>query len=74
MSNISQVDAQQQAADESQTFWVIFALGFMVFFIIALIASLVGINWRNYLPGAERTNGFIAGVKAAVYTFMSHIT
>jgi len=26
------------------------------------------------LPGAESTKGLVAGVKAAVYTFMSHIT
>jgi light-harvesting complex 1 beta chain len=35
---------------------------------------MLGINWRSYFPGAESTKGLVAGVKAAVYTFMSHIT
>lgn len=74
MSNASQFDHQHTRADESQAFWTIFVLGFIVFFAIASIASLLGINWRNYLPGAESTDGLFAGVKAAVYTFMSHIT
>jgi light-harvesting complex 1 beta chain len=46
----------------------------LVFFTIAFMATMMGINWRNYLPGAESTKGLVAGVKAAVYTFMSHIT
>jgi light-harvesting complex 1 beta chain len=74
MSNASQLDHQHQRVDESHAFWTIFVLGFIVFFAIAAIATLLGINWRNYLPGAEGTNGLFAGVKAAVYTFMSHIT
>lgn len=74
MSNASQFDQQHPHADESQAFWTIFVLGFLVFFTIASVASLLGINWRNYLPGAESTDGLFAGVTAAVYTFMSHIT
>ncbi len=74
MSNASEYDHHTQIVDESQTFGIIFALGFMVFFLFAFIASMLGIIWRNYLPGADSAKGLIAGVNAAVYTFMSHIT
>ena len=74
MSNTRQLDQRHARANESQTFAAIFALGFLVFFTIAFMATMMGINWRNYLPGAESTKGLVAGVKAAVYTFMSHIT
>ena len=74
MPYTSQFDQQHSRANESQTFVAIFALGFLVFLTIAFMASMLGINWRNYLPGAESTKGLVAGVKSAVYTFMSHIT
>jgi len=31
------------------------------------------VHWKSWLPGAESTTNVFAGVKAAVYTFMSHI-
>jgi light-harvesting complex 1 beta chain len=31
-------------------------------------------QWRSWLPGAEAEKSMIGGVKAAVYTFMSHLT
>ena len=48
-------------------------LAFGLLFIVVLMAKLVGLHWRELLPGAENAPGMVAGVKAAVYTFMSHI-
>jgi light-harvesting complex 1 beta chain len=42
-------------------------------FVAALLAKLVGVQWRDLLPGAEEAKSMSQGVKAAVYTFMSHI-
>ena len=60
-------------ANESSAFWSIFLLAFGLLFIVVLLAKLVGIQWRELLPGAENAPGMVQGVKAAVYTFMSHI-
>jgi len=35
--------------------------------------TVIGLHWRELLPGAENATGMVQGVKAAVYTFMSHI-
>jgi light-harvesting complex 1 beta chain len=44
-----------------------------VLFAIALIGQLLGWQWRSWLPGAEGVKSMTGGVKAAVYTFMSHL-
>lgn len=52
---------------------VVFLVGFAVFLVIALIAQMLTMRWRTWLPGAEGEGSLIAGVKSAVYTFMSYI-
>ena len=52
---------------------VVFVVGFAVFLVIALIAQMLTMRWRTWLPGAEGEGSLIAGVKSAVYTFMSYI-
>ncbi len=59
---------------DTKTFWSIFVVGFAVFLVIALSAQLMTSKWRLWLPGAEGEKSLIHGVKAAVYTFMSHLT
>jgi light-harvesting complex 1 beta chain len=60
--------------NDSKTYFAIFAVGFAVFLSIALVAQLLGAQWRSWLPGAEGVKSLTGGVKAAVYTFMSHLT
>jgi light-harvesting complex 1 beta chain len=67
-------ELQKQLQQESTTYYGIFAVSFVVFFIFALIAQLLTWQWRSWLPGAEEQKSFIGGVKAAVYTLMSHLT
>jgi light-harvesting complex 1 beta chain len=52
---------------------LIFAASLLVFFAIALTGQMLGLDWRSWLPGAEGAKSLHGGVKAAVYTFMSHI-
>lgn len=59
---------------DSKTYFAIFAVGFAVFLVIALVAQVLGAQWRSWLPGAEGVKSVTGGVKAAVYTFMSHLT
>jgi light-harvesting complex 1 beta chain len=71
------VELRPQRAHATTNFhgWtVIFALSFLVFFAIALSGQLLGWQWRSWLPGAEGVKSVFGGVKAAVYTFMSHLT
>ncbi|APW46003.1 hypothetical protein [Rhodoferax antarcticus] len=60
-------------AEKSLAFWMIFAPVFVIFFIASVLASLVGVQWRSLLPGAENSKGFFEGVSSAVYTLMSYI-
>lgn len=58
---------------DSTTFVAIFAVGFSIFLVIALVAQTLGWQWRSWLPGAEGVKSLTGGVKAAVYTFMSYL-
>ena len=59
--------------DTSSAFWGMFSLAFVILFVFALASSVLGVQWRSILPGAENAKGLVGGVKAAVYTFMSYI-
>ncbi|OGA97805.1 MAG: light-harvesting protein [Burkholderiales bacterium RIFCSPHIGHO2_12_FULL_69_20] len=52
---------------------MVFCAGFAVFLVIALVAQMLTMRWRTWLPGAEGERSLIGGVKSAVYTFMSYI-
>jgi len=71
MTNTSlQMDKHLKA--ESFTFRLIFSLGFIVIFSIAMVGSMTGMRWRSWLPGAESCKSVFGGVQAAIYSFMSH--
>ncbi len=59
---------------DGRSFNGIFALAFVVVLAIALLAQLVAAPWRSWFPGAESEKTLVGGVRAAVYTFMSHLT
>jgi light-harvesting complex 1 beta chain len=59
--------------EDRKTFALIFVLAFIAFLAIALVGQTLGMSWRSWLPGAESVKSVTGGVKAAVYTFMSHL-
>jgi light-harvesting complex 1 beta chain len=69
----SEPRGQQLMKEDLRAFYGIFAVSFVVFLAIALIAQVLGWQWRSWLPGAEGVKSMTGGVKAAVYTFMSHL-
>jgi light-harvesting complex 1 beta chain len=73
MQHTPLLEDDRSLANESEAFWTIFLLAFSLLFVIVLLAKLVGVHWRDFLPGAEDAKSISQGVKAAVYTFMSHI-
>jgi len=73
MANTHSEHARLHPHDDVRSFSLIFALGFAVFLVIALLGTAMGLHWRTWLPGAEGMKSIFGGVKAAVYTFMSHV-
>jgi light-harvesting complex 1 beta chain len=51
-----------------------FVAVYIAFFVIALSATILMLNWRSWFPGAESSRNLFSGVRAAVYSLMSHIT
>ena len=74
MASTTDQPAQGLVKNDSKTYFAIFAVGFAVFLAIAVVGQLLGAQWRSWLPGAEGVKSVTGGVKAAVYTFMSHLT
>jgi light-harvesting complex 1 beta chain len=60
--------------EDIRNYWLIFCASFALFMAIALAGQLLGWHWRTWLPGAEGVKSLNGGVKAAVYTFMSHLS
>ena len=64
----------QMQQHDSRVYFGIFVISFVVFMGVALVSRMLTWQWRSWLPGAESEKSMIGGVKAAVYTFMSHLT
>ena len=62
-----------ESVGDSMAFRFIFLISFGLLFVLALLARLVGSDWRALLPGAEGSTSMVQGVKTAVYTLMSQI-
>ena len=74
MQQISHLNSRPQQKEFSIPFVVIFAITYAVFFVIAVAAQVLMLNWRSWFPGAENSRTIIGGVRAAVYTLMSQLT
>ncbi len=46
---------------------------FLFVLAVALLASLLGLKWRTWFPGSESEKSLFKGVRAGVYTFLSHL-
>ena len=74
MANTTSFESHKSSAwDEHIAFVLIFVPCFVVLFSFAFIGQLIGVRCKSWLPGAENMPNIISGVKASVYTFMSHI-
>jgi light-harvesting complex 1 beta chain len=68
-----QVSSKPSGWDDKIAFVLIFVPCFVVLLSFAVFGQLVGLRWKSWLPGAENMTNVFGGVKASVYTFMSHI-
>ena len=67
------VPRAMSARDDELVYLYIFATAFVMLLAMALVAQMLGLHWRSWLPGAEGVKSVTGGVKAAVYSFMSHL-
>lgn len=67
------IESTQRPPIDTHMSRMVFAVAFVVFLAIALVAQVLFMHWRDWLPGAEGQRGLIGGVTSAVYTFMSYI-
>jgi light-harvesting complex 1 beta chain len=74
MDRVTEGWTPQMQQNDLRLFFGIFVVGFVVLLGVALVAQLLAWPWRAWLPGAESEKSLIGGVKAAVYSFMSHLT
>ncbi len=73
MADVQRNSPRHAVETKSVSFITIFTLSFVLFSAIAVVGQLLGAQWRTWLPGAEGVKSLTGGVKAAVYTFMSHL-
>jgi light-harvesting complex 1 beta chain len=73
MAETNNFALQQILKRDSKVYLGIFAISFLVFLLVAVIAQATTCHWRTWLPGAEGEKSLISGVKGAVYTFMSNV-
>ena len=73
MTNPSNVKTSHEPIDHYKGYWIIFVLLFMLFIVIALVGQLFLINWRIWLPGAEKSMTMFEGVSASVHTVISQV-
>ena len=74
MTEMTGTSAQAASKSDTVAFGSIFAVSFVLFLAIALLALLLTWNWRHWLPVADGEKSLIHGVKSAVYTFMPYLT
>ncbi len=74
MNQISDEVLHESVKTNSITYYSIFAVSFVIFLAITLVAQVLFLQWRSWFPGAEGGKTLVGDVKAAVYTFMSQLT
>jgi light-harvesting complex 1 beta chain len=63
------------AAPNDAWSWRLTFLGaFIVLLPLALVAQLLFLPWRSWLPGAEGRQSLVGDVRTSIHSFMSYLT
>lgn len=73
MNQITTIPTPDGVLQDSKTYEALFFVSFVFVLAIALVAQLMFLKWRTWFPGAESEKSLFKGVRAGVYTFMSHL-
>ena len=73
MTNSNDRKTAYDPIDHYEGYWMIFVLLFVLFIAIALVGQMFFIDWRIWLPGAEKSMSMYEGVSASVHTVISQV-
>jgi len=73
MTNTNNIKTSDDPIDHYEGYWMIFVLLFFLFIVIALVGQMFFINWRIWLPGAEKSMTLVEGVSSSVHTVISQV-
>ncbi len=73
MTNPDNSKTNVEPIDHYEGYGTIFVLLFFMFIVIALVGQLFFIDWRIWLPGAEKSMTLFEGVSASVHTVISQV-
>ena len=73
MRNLNDNKTSNDPIDHYEGYWMIFVLLFFLFIVIALVGQMFFVNWRIWLPGAEKSMTLVEGVSASVHTVISQV-
>ena len=73
MTNPNAVKTNNDPIDHYKGYWMIFVLLFTMFIVIAFLGQMFFIDWRIWLPGAEKSLTMVEGVSASVHTVISQV-
>ena len=73
MNQITTVPTPNGVLQDAKTYEALFFVRFVFVLAIALVGQLTFLKWRAWFPGAESEKSLFKGVRAGVYTFMSHL-
>jgi uncharacterized membrane protein len=73
MTNLNDSKITHDPIDHYEGYWMIFVLLFAMFIVIAFIGQMFFIDWRIWLPGAEKSMSMYEGVSASVHTVISQV-
>ncbi len=57
----------------NKEFQYLHVMFFCVFLFLAMMGTMMFLDWRTWLPGAEGTRSMLGSVKSAVYTLISQL-
>ncbi|PTT84990.1 hypothetical protein DBR42_14630 [Pelomonas sp. HMWF004] len=73
MAQTTNLHASGHVPHDNLTQGILFPVSFVIVLCVALAAQLTFFKWRAWFPGAESETSLIKGVRAGVYTFLSHL-
>jgi hypothetical protein len=73
MTNSNDSKSTNNPIDHYEGYWMIFVMLFMLFIVIALVGQMFFIDWRIWLPGAEKSMSLLDGVSSSVHTVISQV-
>lgn len=71
MNAITPSSLQEISKAESKLCGQLYVVGFAVLLVVALIAQILGLKWRDWFPGMQSQKSLIGDVKQAVNSLLT---